>query len=417
MTAPAALRLGMVSQWYDPEQGSAGVPGTIARSLLHRGVDTSVVTGFPNYPYGSFYPGCQVRARSREVLDGVTVHRVALYPSHARSSVKRMASYLSFAASASVLGLTSLLRCDVGLVYSTPATAALPALAAKALGRVPFVLFVQDLWPETVLDSGLLRSARARRPIAWALHRFCNHVYRSAGRIAVISAGMRQLLIERGVPADKIEVVHNWVDERLFRPVGLDRALQRELGIEGSFSVMYAGSLGDLQGLEVAVRAAELLQDLPDFRLVLVGSGVAEPRLRAAVAAAGLRNVVFAGQRPLDQMSALLRAADVQLVALRDLPLFHATLPSKVQCVLSAGRPLISSAPGDVGDVVRRSGAGIACPPEDAHALAGAIRVMHAMAPADRERMGAAGHDFYRTHLSESVGSARLVRLLDAVAR
>lgn len=407
----------MVTQWYDPEEGSAGVPGSIARSLRRRGVDTSVVTGFPNYPYGKLYPGYRLRVSQREVLEGVPVHRVALYPSHERSSVKRMASYLSFAGSASTIGLASLARCDVGLVYSTPATAAIPALAAKAVRGVPFVLLIQDLWPDTVLESGLLTSRRVQRRLGWLLHRYCDRVYRSAGRIAVISTGMRQLLIDRGVPAAKIAVVHNWVDEELFRPVALDSELQSQLGIAGCFSVMYAGSLGDLQGLEVGVRAAEVLQDLPDFRLVLVGTGVAEAKLRGMVAAAGLRNVVFAGQRPLAQMSAVLRSADVQLITLRDLRMFHATMPSKVQSILSAGRPVISSAPGDVGDLVRRSGAGVACPPEDAEALAAAVRQMYAMSPSERELMGRAGHEFYRTELSERVGSARLLQLLEDVSR
>lgn len=411
------VKLGMVSQWYDPEEGSAGVPATIARSLRRRGLDTSVVTGFPNYPYGKFYPGYTLRASQREVRDSIPVHRVALYPSHERSSVKRIVSYLSFAASASTLGLRTLMSCDVGLVYSTPATAAIPALAAKAVRRVPFVLFIQDLWPETVLASGMLASSAITRRLEWALHRFCNQVYRSAGRIAVISTGMRELLIERGVPPAKIEVVHNWVDEALFRPVALDLHLQAELGIAEQFSVMYAGSLGDLQGLDVAVRAAEMLQDLTDFRLVLVGSGVAESGLRRMVADARLANVIFAGQRPLSEMSSLLRAADVQLITLRDLPLFHATMPSKVQCILSAGRPVISSAPGDVGDLIRRSGAGIACPPEDPAALALAIREMYQLSRTERERLGWVGHEFYRTQLSESVGSARLVRLLEEVCR
>lgn len=410
------MRLGIVTQWYDPEEGSAGVPGSIARALHRHGVDTVVVTGFPNYPYGRFYPGYRVRPSQRVVLAGVRVHRVALYPSHERSSVKRMASYLSFAGFAATVGLPSLARCDVALVYSSPATAAIPALVAKAVRGVPFVVLIQDLWPDTVLESGMVRAGFVQRAVGWLLHRFCDRVYRSAGRIAVISTGMREILIERGVPAAKVEVVHNWVDEALFRPVALDPGLQRELGIDGCFSVMYAGSLGDLQGLEVVVRAAELLQDLPDIRLVLVGSGVAEDRLRQMVAAAGLRNVVFAGQRPLAEMSSVLRTADVQLVTLRDLPLFHATMPSKVQSVLSAGRPVISSAPGDVGELVRRSGAGIACAPEDPEALAAAVRQMHAMSPAGRERMGSAGHKYYRAELSEQVGSRRLLRLLEDVA-
>jgi len=411
------MKLGFISQWYDPEEGSAAVPGSIARSLQRRGLQTRVITGFPNYPYGRIYPAYRQRWPYREMLDDIEVHRVPLYPSHERSASKRTASYLSFAGSASVLGLRPLLGCDVGLVYSTPATTAMPALAAQLAARVPFVVFIQDLWPETVLASGLLRSHRVANGLGRVLGSFCQHVYRQAGRIAVISQGMRQLLIDRGVPANKIETVYNWVDEAIFRPTELDQTVQDSLGLTGGFSAMYAGSLGDLQNLEVAIDAAALLHDLPDFTLVLVGSGVAEPRLRAKVADLGLKNVIFAGQRPLGEMASLLRSADVQLVTLQDLPLFHGTVPSKVQSVLACGRPLVTSAPGDVGGIVDRSGAGIACPPDDPQALAAALRSLNDLRPAERDALGASGRRFYESELSESVGSERLTALLQEVAR
>lgn len=409
------MKIGIVSQWYDPEGGSAAVPGAISRALAGLGHEVHVLTGFPNYPSGRIYPGYRIRSYQFESLGGVGVHRVPLVPSHDRSAVKRAANYLSFAGSASAR-LRILRSVDAWLVYSTPATVAIPALIAEALYRRPFVLLIQDLWPDTVLESGFVKSGSALALITRCLHSFCHLTYRKAAAVAVTAPGMAEVLRERGVPADKLSVVPNWVDEKLFHPKARTDALAAEFGLRG-FVVMYAGTLGDLQGLETAIEAAEVLGDIPEFTFVLVGSGVAEPRLRALAQHKTRRNIVFLGQQPLDRMAALMALSDVQLVSLRDLPLFRAILPSKVQAVLASGRPIIGSVPGDAGRLIQESGAGLTVPPGDVGALAGAVRQMYEMGQQKRDVMGARGREFYLERLSEQVGSTELALLLERAAR
>jgi glycosyltransferase involved in cell wall biosynthesis len=302
---------------------------------------------------------------------------------------------------------------EAWLVYSTPATVALPAMLARARFGRPYVMLIQDLWPDTVTESGFLREGRVLRATTRGLHAFCGASYRRASQVAVTSPGMADILIDRGVPAARISVVPNWVDETVFRPVERDKALAHGLGIDG-FVIMYAGSLGDLQGLDTVVKAAALLRDLSDVQFVFVGSGVAEPRLRAA--AEGLNNVVFLGRQPVDRMADLMAISDVQLISLKDLPLFHSTLPSKVQAALASGRVVLGSVPGDAGRLIDRSGAGLAVPPGNPRALANAVRRLHALDPREREAMAHAGRQFYLDHLSERVGSATLADLLQRAA-
>lgn len=408
-------RIGMISQWYDPEGGSAAVPGAVSRSLVALGHDVDVITGFPNYPTGRLYPGYRLRPYQFESRDGVSVHRVPLIPSHDRSAIRRAANYLSFASSAALRG--RLLRePDVWLVYSTPATVAVPALLAHARYRRPYVLLIQDLWPDTVVASGFVEPGAALRTITRGLHRFCDATYRHAAAIAVTAPGMADVLRARGVPDDKISFLPNWVDERVFRPIPRDDALARSLGLSG-FVVMYAGSLGDLQGLETAVEALDHLDDVPDLTLAFVGSGVAEGRLRELAATRTRHRIVFLGQQPVERMAELMALSDVQLVCLRDLPLFRSTLPSKVQATLAAGRPIVASAPGDAARLVDDSGAGVSVPPADPVALAGALRGMRALAAPEREELGRRGRQFYLETMSERVGSAALSELLEAAAR
>jgi colanic acid biosynthesis glycosyl transferase WcaI len=403
----------MVSQWYDPETGSAGVPASIARALVARGHDVHVITGFPNYPHGHLYAGHKMRWRATELRDGVTVTRVALYPSHERNALRRVLSYVTFAVSATLFGLSRLRPMDAVLVYSTPATVALPAMFAKGLWQVPYLILVQDLWPDTITASGLL-PRRVESVAERMLHPFCDLTYRLAGAIAVTAPGMVGPIRSRGATLIVPSVVPNWADESVFSPRSHAKSARVEVANAVRFTAMYAGSLGDVQGLDVIIEAAELLRDdAIDF--AFVGSGIAEQRLRASVARRGLTNVRFLGQRPVEQMPELLTSSDVQLVTLKDAALFRLTLPSKVQAALAMGRPVVAAVSGDAAAVLRESGAAKVVEPGDAAGLARALRDVRALTSSAREAMGARGRAFYELRFAERVGAAAISDALEGL--
>lgn len=401
------MKIAFVSQWYDPEVGSAAIPGAIVRALIARGHQVEVVTGLPNYPHGRLYEGYRIRPYSRELVRGVQVHRVPLFPSHDRSAIRRILNFLSFMISASTLGAVVARRAQVALVYSTPGTVGMVGLVLRRLLRRPFVLYVQDVWPDTLTATGML-PPRLNKPSEWILHRFCNQVYRAAAAIAVISPGMKALLVDRGVPEEKIDVVYNWVDEELFHPAPVPPREAR------GFEVMYAGNLGDVQGLDVAVRA---LAETEGVVLRLVGSGVAEQRLRALSDELGVGNrVLFEGPRRIDEMSPVMASADVQLVCLKDDPLFHLTMPSKIQAILAAGLPLITCAPGDAAELTRTSGAGWAVGAGDVAGLAAAFREARDLPKTRLEELGQTGRRYYEERLGAAVGSRLLEGALERAA-
>lgn len=402
------MRIAFISQWYDPETGSAAIPGSIVRALSCRGHDVTVVTGYPNYPTGKIYPGYRIRLLRRERCDGTEVLRIPIYPAHGSNPLKRALFFLSFMISGSTWGAWLSRSADAALVYSTSSTVGLAAVVLRRVFRVPVVLYIQDLWPDSVMASGMVKGPVGR--VAWgALSWLARLGYEAADRVAVISPGMRDVLVERGVNADKIDLVYNWVDEEMFKPVAAVK------GTPETFDVMYAGNLGKVQGLDVAVRAMTLLRDRPEIRLRLVGGGVAEEALKGLVTEFGLEGrVLFEGSRPLTQMASILASADLQLVCLKNLPLFRATMPSKTQAVLACALPVLISAPGDVADLVSRSRSGLAVPPEDPEGLARAIRSFADMSPDQRARFGANGRRFYERELSSSVGSERLEASLQA---
>ena len=156
------MRIGYITQWFPPEPGTV-VPESIARGLAAHGHEVDVITGFPNYPTGRIMPGYRVRPYQREQhAPGITVHRAPLFPSHSRAAVPRMANYVSFAAGAAAVSRVRVPRPDVWLVYSSPATAAIPAARLARRHQAPIFLLIQDLWPDSVNDSGFVgRRSRA----------------------------------------------------------------------------------------------------------------------------------------------------------------------------------------------------------------------------------------------------------------
>ncbi len=406
------MRVIFFTQWFDPEPGQfRGLP--LASWLKQHGYDVQVVTGFPNYPGGKIYPGYRVRLRQHEVMNGVDVWRVPLYPSHNGSSLGRVANYGSFALSASTIGALSAGAADVGYVYHPPATVALPAMLLKALRKIPFVYHIADMWPESVLESGMLGDGLAKRFVARCLSAWCNLAYSKAQAITVLSPGFKRLLVERGVPGDKIHVVYNWADEAIFKPGPRDAALEENLGLRGRFNVVYAGHMGPYQGLETVIRAAALLRGQPAIQIILVGTGQKEEELKALAQNLEATNVRFLGQRPLSEMGKINNLADALLIHLKDLPFMSATIPGKTQVSLASGCPILMGVRGDAADLVREAGAGLVFEPEKPDELAKAVDELHSKPKGELEEMGARGRRYYLSRMSREAGG----QAMDAIFR
>ncbi|MBN1946987.1 MAG: glycosyltransferase family 4 protein [Bradymonadales bacterium] len=400
------MRVLMLTQWFQPEPNLKGLP--FAKALQARGHQVEVLTGFPNYPQGRLYPGYRLRPWQREVMDGIPVVRVPLYPSHDRSGLRRIANYSSFALAAATLGARLVSRPDVLYAYHPPGTIGLPAVLLKHLFRVPLVYDIQDLWPDAVVASGMLTN----RVVVGLLDLWCSLVYRQADRIVVLSPGFREALIARGLEADRIEVVYNWSDERAMAATWQATNLPKELEAPGRLVVLFAGTMGMAQGLDSILDAALLCQqqELP-VRFAFVGGGIDKERLRGRAQSMGLGNVAFLPVQPMEAMGPILQAAQVLLVHLVDNPLFRITIPSKTQAYLAAGKPILMAVHGDAADLVTRAKAGIVAEPSNPSSIAQAVRRFVEMNSEERRLMGERGRSFYQRELNMRAGVIRFERI------
>jgi glycosyltransferase involved in cell wall biosynthesis len=406
---PDGLRVALISQWYQPEP--VEVPVWIAEALGRQGLTISVLTGIPNFPTGKVQDGFSAARSRREVRDGLLVQHVPLYPSHDQSAVGRAANYGSFAISSAILGAPLLGSADVVLVYSSPATAATAAIVANIRSGKPYVLLVQDLWPDSVFATGFL-TGKARRVAEWSLTWFTEQAYRRASHVAVISPGMRDLLIHRGVPPEKVSVVYNWVDEKIMHPSEPDPGLRDRLGFSDEFILMYGGNHGPAQSLDIPIRAMDELRDLHGLQLILVGDGIEKAALRSLVQTLDLRSVHFLDPVAYEEMPSLMAAADMQLVSLANTDLFQITLPSKVQSIMACGQPLLACTPGEASRIVQEARAGLTAHPGDPRSLARVIREAYHLSKEQLNAMGNAGLHYYRATLSEGINARALAELL-----
>lgn len=290
-------------------------------------------------------------------------------------------------------------KADLNVVYSSPATAAAPAMLAKRLHGVPYVLVVQDLWPDSVFAAGLLREGLIHHTAYACLNAFVNASYREAEHIVVISEGMKALLIERGVPEEKLTVIYNWAGAPGDGPL---EAPSRNPG--EPLRIMYAGNVGAPQGLDNVVRALALLPQ-EDFHFTVVGGGAQLDSLRALTEALDLRNVEFVGPVPRAGVDAYLATAHIHLVSLIDDPLFTVTVPSKLQSLLAMGLPILAVVPGEAADIVRRAGAGATVAPGDPRALASVLRRLAREPDEWLKRSGKHGYRFYSEHMDGSAAA------------
>ena len=400
----------MLTQWFDPEPFYKGVP--FAQELVKLGHEVEVLTGFPNYPEGTLYDGYKIKFFQREMIDGIPVIRVPLYPSHDNNSIKRILNYTSFALSASLLGFFLVKRPDVIYVYHPPATVGLPALFLHLLRRTPFVYDIQDLWPDTLEASGMLGNSAA----LWIIEKWCRVIYSQAAKIVVLSPGFREILIRREVPEHKIEVIYNWCEDDKIQATARNEALARELGMAGRFNVVFAGTMGKAQALDAVLEAARLLRNkFPKIQFVFVGGGIDVGRLKEKAIEQELTNVRFLSRRPPSEIGDILNLGDVLLVHLKDDPLFRITIPSKTQAYMAAGRPILMGVKGDAAALVEKAGAGLTCTPEDPQDIAAAVERFYNMSLEELDLMGHNGKMFYEQELSLRIGARRFEEIFQSV--
>jgi len=405
------MRIVIVSIYYKPEP--VPKPHELAEGLAARGHQVTVLTGFPNYPSGRFYPGFALRPWQSSLINGVRVIRLPLYPDHSANALLRAAHYVTFFLSALLLGPFLSGPADVVYVWGNPPTSGVAGWIISRLRRARFVYGVHDLWPELALASGMIRRPLFARAID-TIERF---VLRRADLVLSISDGFRRAILDKGVPSERVHVIPHWADGEIYRPLPRDEALADRLGWSQRFVVLYAGNIGRLQGLEYLIEAAALLQKArPELLVALMGGGVERERLMGLVTQRQIKNVVFIDSQPPDQVAAYSSLADVLYVGLVTNALSSLTIPSKVQTYLACGRVILCNVPGETAALIHHGRLGVNCKSNTPESIAEGIQTMFALSQDERASMGQRAREVFTREFSMTALLAKHESLMAAPA-
>ncbi len=392
-----------------PEEPGGTRHFELARGTVERGHDFTVIASKISYLTGQNTTG-ESTSSGDATIEGVRVLRAATPSTVGGSFAGRLFSFISFAASSLIKALR-IGRVDVVMGTSPPIFQAVSAWLVSALRRRPFLLEVRDLWPEFVIDMGLLKNRFLIRG-SRSLERF---LYSRASHILVNSPAYVDYLIEKGVEPDKITLLPNGVDPAMFDPSSDGNGVRARLKLDGRFLVVYAGAIGPANHLDLLLEAAEELRADSGICFLIVGDGKERKRLQNEARARRLDNMVFAGAQPKREMGSFLASADACVAVLKNIPMFRMTYPNKVFDYMAAGRPVVLAIDGVIREVVERAGAGIFTEPGDAKALAAAVRFLACHQP-ERERMSRTGRSFVEEHFNRSRQSQQFVDLLQKLA-
>ena len=403
------MKLLLFSQYYWPESFSINA---VAKTLQDKGVEVEVLTGKPNYPRGDIFAGYCAWGCQREIHQGISINRIPLL-ARGGGGWRLIFNYLSFVISGLVFAPWRLRKknFDVIFVYApSPILQAIPAIFLGWIKGCPVVLWVQDLWPESLSATGYVRNKKVLKLVEWVV----GFIYRHTDLLLVQSKAFKEpvSVLASGTPV----VYHpNSVDASFTVPTTNITSDIEELG--QGFSVMFAGNIGVAQAVGVIVDAATLLRENQDIHFVVLGDGSSRAWMLKEAQQRKLSNLHLPGRFPVEMMPGLMQKASALLVTLADQPIFAATVPNKVQAYMAAGRPIIACLNGEGARLVVEAGAGLAVPAEDAKALADAILRLYWQTPCEREAMGDSGRRYYKKHFDHDRLADQLIVLLKNVSK
>jgi colanic acid biosynthesis glycosyl transferase WcaI len=400
------MRLLVVTQYFWPENFRIN---DLVAELANRGHQVTVLTGLPNYPDGKVFPEFQVDSAEFQEYEGARIVRVPMMP-RGQGGLRLILNYLSFAISASFLGLWKLRgeKFDVIFAYEpSPITVGLPAVLFRAVKRVPLVFWVLDLWPETLRAIGVIRSKTVLKMVG----ELVAFIYKRCDLILAQSRSFMPEIYKYAGRGCCVYYFPSWA-ESVFDVKNAEPATEVEFQSEG-FTVVFAGNIGDAQDFPSILAAAEKLKSFHGIRWLIVGDGRMAGWVRNEITRRNLSECVFMlGRFPVERMPSFFRHADALLVSLKDESVFSMTIPGKLQTYLAAGIPVVAMLNGEGADVVENSSAGVVCAAGDPDGLASAVMKLLKMTDTERATLGQNGLNVAARDFSREVLISRLEQWL-----
>lgn len=322
------------------------------------GLDVTVITCFPNFPFGKVYKGYKNVIIKREEMEGIKVIRVWSFMAPNKGFIIRTLDFISFSISAFLCGLT--IKTDL-IVATSPQF--FTAIAGRKLGffkKAPWVMEVRDLWPEQVLASTNVKRNFLIRYFEWQEKR----CYKAASLIVTVTNSFVDKIRARGITENKFIVVRNGVDRKAFFGRDKNHELLSKLHLEGKFVVGYIGTHGVSQNLSFIIDSICEIND-PSVTFLFLGEGAEKTKVEKLAKKLGVMNILFLPQVSKERVIDYLSLVDVSLVPLRKSELYKSVIPSKIFENAGMKIPILLGVDGEARQLVEKYGSGIYYDPDN----------------------------------------------------
>lgn len=401
------MKILIVTQYFYPENFKSN---DMAFELAKRGHEVSVLCGIPNYPEGVYYKGYGLLHKRIETIEGVKIYR-CFQSARGRKAKGAFLSlnYLTFAFFGTLwaIWLSIFKKYDCVIVHEpSPITQAVPAVLIKKIQKIPFYIWVLDIWPDAMSSGGGIKNKR----ILSSMAKLVKWIYRNSAKILISSKGFKDLILKQGKEFEsKLVYFPNWSDDVLAQP------LQPVPDLPNGYRIMMAGNLGSAQTIKAVMGATLLLKDEKDIKWIFVGDGSEKSYIDDFVAKHHLEDTVFAiGRFPANCMGSFYRQADAMLITLRaKFPHIRAVVPARLQNYLSSGNPIIGMADGGVADTIKEAECGICVSAEDYKALSNEILKIFKKKQ-DFAQLGKNGREYFLKHFTKEHCIDNLEKIIES---
>ena len=352
---------------YFPPEGNAPASRTYenCKRWIRVGHRVTVITCAPNVPDGKIYDGYKNKLYQKENIDGINVIRVWTYITANKGTVRRIINFLSY---------LFVRKPNIIIATSPQFFCGWAGVIASGMRRIPFILEIRDIWPESIVAVGAMQNKKLLRILEWLEIK----MYNAAEHIVTVGDGYKQKLLEKGIRKDSISVITNGYDSEIFYPRQSSEKISRIYKPNNEFICSYIGTIGMACGLDIVLRAAKLLKSHKrnNIKFLLVGSGAVKEDLQKQAIENGLDNIVFVDRQDKQAIPDFLSVTDACLVHLKNTELFKTVLPSKIFEAAAMAQPIIMGVDGYAAQFVKNANAGICIEPENAEQLVQAVEYL-----------------------------------------
>ena len=400
------MRILVVSQYFYPEEFKIN---DLAQELVARGHQVSVLTGKPNYPKGEYYEGYEYKGVVKEKYYGAEIIRVPLRKRGAGGGKNLVLNYFSYVYNAIKYIRRNKMEFDAILVYEiSPITQAYPALYCKKKYGGKVLLWVQDLWPESVTAAGGVTN----KFVLGVLDRMVKRIYKKCDVLLVQSEGFKESILSKGDFESKLVLAPNWAEDLYLDKKMINAEAISAMMPEG-FKVMFAGNVGAAQDVDSIIKAANETRDIPEIKWVIVGDGRARASVEEQTTQLGLtESVKFLGRHPMAEMPTFFSYADVMVVSLKDVYIFSLTVPAKTQSYMASGKPIVSMLNGEGNRIIDEAQCGLTAASGDYKALAENVKKFYQMEKKELVKMGQRGLEYYKNHFDKKTVVDNIIKAM-----